>query len=76
MSIFANDIISSCYDGTIHKFVIIGVLFYQSKTKMRIKLKRVWTPYNCINYIMCNGSIGHLFYYFAILIQYIIADTK
>ena len=76
MGIFTNDIISTSYNGTIYKFIVVRILLYQSETEMRVKHPGVWTTGNGIHYIMSYGSIGNPFQNLCILVQYIIAHTK
>lgn len=76
MGIFTNDIISTSYNSTIYKFIVVRILLYQSKTEMRVKHPGVWTTGNGIHYIMSYGSIGHTFQNLRIFVQYVIAHTK
>jgi len=76
MSILAYNIICSSNNSTIHKFIVIRVLLYQSEAKMRINHSGVWTTGNSVHYIMSNGSISHTLQNLRIFVQYIIAYAK
>lgn len=75
MSVFTYNVIRSCNYGTVHKFIVVRVLFYEAKMEMRFKKTSVRASHDSIDDISGNGFIGNPFYYLLIFIQNLIAYT-
>ena len=76
MRILAYYIVGSCDDGTIYKFIIIGILLYKPKVKMRVEHTSIRTTNNGIYDIVGDGGIGNTSQYLVVFIEDVVAYAQ
>ena len=69
MGVFTDYIVGSGDDGTINEFIVIGILFYESKAKMRVEHTSIRTANDGIYNIMGHDGIGNAFQYLVVFVE-------
>ena len=76
MGVFTDYIVGSGDDSTINEFIVVGILFYESKAKMRVEHTSVWAADDGIYNVVGHGGIGNTLQYLVVFVEDVVTYAK